>query len=394
MAELVYATEMGGRVGGARVRVVLSWGVASAAGLVLAAACTHEQFAMDEPSFGGFGSGGSGAAPPSSAGSSSRSGGGAAGHAGASGAAGDTAAGGDAGGGFGSAGAGSEAGQSGDGGDGGGGGEGGDGGEAGTSACHPGRDSCVEPCEPGALRCVAGARAAREACADGVWVTAPACAGTCAGDGQCVGDCAPGSKKCQGDTPLTCSEGASWVLGKACPFVCAGAGECDGTCKPATTRCVSDGPKGSVQTCSSEGQWLPEQACPKRCSQGACERRADVVLSPVDSNETSGTAAFEQVGSSVTLTLSLKGCPLGSHEVELSALASCQAADPAQGQSLGQISCAADGKGSFSMTAAPGVWSIGAGGEDDVLQHALVVRASAGAEPLAGVVCGVPVARD
>ena len=105
-----------------------------------------------------------------------------------------------------------------------------------------------------------------------------------------------------------------------------------------------------------------------------------------------GTATFSGPTGSVKLTLNVSGAPAGDHGVHIHETGDCSAADamsagghwnPAMGThaapgatshlgDLGNMTVAADGKGSLTLTNP--MWEIGTGSAKDVVGKAIVVH--------------------
>ena len=101
-------------------------------------------------------------------------------------------------------------------------------------------------------------------CDSGSWEEQVTCDFLCE-QGRCLGECVPGTARCDGVTPQTCGASASWVSGEDCEFVCS-SGVCEGECVPGASRC--DGLM--VQQCDVYGEWHDETACSYLCIAGGC----------------------------------------------------------------------------------------------------------------------------
>jgi formylglycine-generating enzyme required for sulfatase activity len=129
-----------------------------------------------------------------------------------------------------------------------------------TSACDDGE--CVGQCVPGTRQCNG---ATPELCDEGgAWQGEPPCAYLCTEQGQCSGVCTPGSKQCIGQIPQDCGADARWKDGLACAQVCS-AGACVSACVNASTQC-----SGKVLQSCVNGAWQDNEVCPYLCSNGAC----------------------------------------------------------------------------------------------------------------------------
>lgn len=76
-------------------------------------------------------------------------------------------------------------------------------------------------------------------------VTAPVtvtCTGQACVNGLCQGVCTPGSHRCTGNTPESCSTTGQWVSGSVCPYLCT-SGTCTGVCTPGSQRCNGNTPE-------------------------------------------------------------------------------------------------------------------------------------------------------
>jgi hypothetical protein len=115
-------------------------------------------------------------------------------------------------------------------------------------------------CAVGERRC--GADQRPENCGTGgQWTpVAEACRFICAGRGECIGTCRPGSKQCAGSdgrVPQLCDQNGQWMSLAACQNLCS-SGSCSGSCTPGTRRC---GPNDTPESCSPMGTWEPGVPC-------------------------------------------------------------------------------------------------------------------------------------
>jgi superoxide dismutase, Cu-Zn family len=123
--------------------------------------------------------------------------------------------------------------------------------------------------------------------------------------------------------------------------------------------------------------------------------RATATLESRSDSTATGTAVFEQVGNTVTLTLTVQGAPPGKHGVHIHQGGNCGAADggateagghwnptdashgspDAASHHLGDVGNIdiTDG-GSATLTFSTNAWSIGTGNDNDVVGHAIVVH--------------------
>jgi len=126
----------------------------------------------------------------------------------------------------------------------------------------PGAAECT--CEPGAVRCV-GLR--RGTCvAPGVWDDGESCAFTCR-DGACAGVCVPGTRACDGSTPMECDTSGRWATESSCIGQTCLAGACIGDCAAGSLGC--DG--NTTRRCEPDGTWTSLASCPEQaCWEGAC----------------------------------------------------------------------------------------------------------------------------
>jgi Cu/Zn superoxide dismutase len=130
---------------------------------------------------------------------------------------------------------------------------------------------------------------------------------------------------------------------------------------------------------------------------GMAPSAARATLLDLQGSGISGTALFTPMGDHVKLELTLAACPAGGHAVHLHVNATCADAGNAagghwspQGEIIPDVTCAADGSATAMFEAAPGAWSIGPPASSDVLAHALMLHAGAGADPGVRLACAVP----
>ncbi len=130
---------------------------------------------------------------------------------------------------------------------------------SGGSAGAPG--SCAE----GSKRCEG---ATPQTCTEGDWHAASdgPCPFVCV-NGACSGQCVPGTRQCSGKQPQRCSDSGVWQNdGAPCNSVCT-AGVCTGTCTSGQTQCSSI---TQVQTCGADGVWGASSTCNYTCVGGSC----------------------------------------------------------------------------------------------------------------------------
>src|SRR5215471_1618965 len=124
--------------------------------------------------------------------------------------------------------------------------------------------SCTGMCVNGSTQC--NGRTVQN-CVNGAWVdSASPCSFACYG-GACT-TCAPGSTSCNGNALDTCTADGGSSLA-SCPFVCRDGG-CTGVCNQGSLRCAGDGGL-TIQTCTTEGEWLSEGTCAFSCMMGVCQ---------------------------------------------------------------------------------------------------------------------------
>lgn len=134
-----------------------------------------------------------------------------------------------------------------------------------SQACQFGCESgnCVGECKPGQKRCEG---LVPQSCDEkSQWQDLAACPYLCT-NGTCTGVCGPGTLKCDGNTPQSCSAEGQWSSGEPCMHQVCLDGTCQGVCGPGDVRC--DGNTG--QTCSAAGQWQNGTVCPFVCADGNC----------------------------------------------------------------------------------------------------------------------------
>jgi hypothetical protein len=127
---------------------------------------------------------------------------------------------------------------------------------------------CVGECHPGERRCQG---LTIQSCdRNGMWVAGQTCQAVCT-DGVCTGVCTPGQTQCGPDqTPQTCTAAGQWVPASRCPFVCSGTGQCTGVCAPGSARCNAT----DAEVCDGTGAWV--------AAAGDCVRPTVVGTSPAD----------------------------------------------------------------------------------------------------------------
>lgn len=145
--------------------------------------------------------------------------------------------------------------------------DGGRSGDAGASGT-----ACVGVCAPGQTKCEGnGVRACNEK--TGTWAPAVACLNqTClVNAGVCSGECAPGQTQCAGNGVQACSANGTWgavvqCAHQTCLPATGVASSCNGVCAPEEKRCSGNG----VQTCQG-GEWSAPTACVNQaCAEGSC----------------------------------------------------------------------------------------------------------------------------
>jgi hypothetical protein len=121
----------------------------------------------------------------------------------------------------------------------------------------------VLDCMPGERRC--DDNTPMTCSANHVWQAGTRCGNVCAA-GACVGVCTPGMRTCVGNIPQLCDSQGLWQAAPACGYVCR-QGDCTGVCMPGARQCTS---AGVPQSCNVDGAWESEQPCPFVCNQGVC----------------------------------------------------------------------------------------------------------------------------
>jgi Cu-Zn family superoxide dismutase len=141
---------------------------------------------------------------------------------------------------------------------------------------------------------------------------------------------------------------------------------------------------------------------------------ASATLAPTTGNEATGNAKFTQQNGLVSASLEISGAPAGTHGVHLHQVGACgndamdaaghwdgnAEGDPADHAlpddgghlgDLGNITIGADGKG--TLTISNDAWTLGDGGDGDVVGHAVIFHAMTddGTMPSSGprAACGV-----
>jgi Cu-Zn family superoxide dismutase len=119
------------------------------------------------------------------------------------------------------------------------------------------------------------------------------------------------------------------------------------------------------------------------------------MLMPTSGNQLTGTGTFTQNGQNVTLVIQVTNCPAGGHASHIHVNKNCGSnGDDAgghwipQGEVIPEITCAADGTGSATITPAAGTWTIGSG-NGDVTTHALMVHVGNNGNPGGRMACGL-----
>jgi len=111
-------------------------------------------------------------------------------------------------------------------------------------------------CDEGEKRCASG-NTLQTCEKSGQWNSGAPCDGqTCdPAARKCDGECAPGGKRCVGDTPKECDLSGRWAGGVACDVAagmhCSG-GACVVTCTPGDIRCLGE---NTPQICDAGGEW-------------------------------------------------------------------------------------------------------------------------------------------
>ncbi|MGC4113784.1 MAG: fibronectin type III domain-containing protein [Myxococcales bacterium] len=124
---------------------------------------------------------------------------------------------------------------------------------------------CIGVCAPGELRC--DGQTPQSCDPSGGWRAEPACVHqTCVG-GTCGGVCAPDELKCDGQTPQACDGDGLWASGAACAHQVCVAGACTGLCAPGELQCDGQLP----QACDASGAWVNGTVCDDQtCVAGLC----------------------------------------------------------------------------------------------------------------------------
>jgi hypothetical protein len=128
---------------------------------------------------------------------------------------------------------------------------------------------------------------------------------------------------------------------------------------------------------------------------GGAGKTAVAMLMPTTGNQLTGTGTFTQNGQNVTLVIQVTNCPAGGHASHIHLNKNCGSnGDDAgghwvpQGEVIPEITCAADGTGTATVTPTAGTWTIGSG-TGDVTTHALMVHVGNNASPGGRMACGL-----
>lgn len=123
---------------------------------------------------------------------------------------------------------------------------------------------------------------------------------------------------------------------------------------------------------------------------------ANATLLDLQGSGISGTVVVNVFKDDVKLLITLAGCPAGAHALHLHANPSCADAGNAagghwspQGEGIPDLTCSADGVGTFAFEPPSGTWSVGPPQSSDLLAHAVVLHAGSGADPGARLACAV-----
>jgi len=127
-------------------------------------------------------------------------------------------------------------------------------------ACQDGE--CLGACAPGSRKC--NGNTPQVCTSGGQWQGEAPCAYVCTDQGLCAGECTPNDKQCDGNTPRVCGPGSTWTVEAPCSVLCVD-GACATSCANNATQCSS----GNVQRCV-DSAWIDDEDCPYLCSQGAC----------------------------------------------------------------------------------------------------------------------------
>ena len=143
------------------------------------------------------------------------------------------------------------------------------------SACGAGQvcsqtGSCGD-CVPGTQRCQPGSAISLETCSEaGQWRTSR-CEGQACFNGQCTGECEPGSAICEGALQRRCGPDGRFGATQACAAGSCQGGACQAECAPGSARCLD---RERMQTCSAAGAWGAIEPCPGAgcdAQRGRCE---------------------------------------------------------------------------------------------------------------------------
>jgi formylglycine-generating enzyme len=102
------------------------------------------------------------------------------------------------------------------------------------------------------------------------WVHEQTCEDQACIQGACVGECVPGTAKCNGNALQKCDVEGQWGASEPCQHSACVSGGCVGICEPGATKCKGN----TAKTCDAQGQWGGDVLCAgatPRCSAGACQ---------------------------------------------------------------------------------------------------------------------------
>ncbi len=124
-------------------------------------------------------------------------------------------------------------------------------------------DGSCEGCEDGDQTCASDGQTL-QGCTDGTWEPIQSCPFSCEGD-ECVEetDCTPGDSRCNDNMVEVCNAtGSAYLYVTTCEADCDD-GQCTGDCEPGTRQCTDD---DEVQVCNDDGDgWDVETTCDIAC---------------------------------------------------------------------------------------------------------------------------------
>lgn len=123
-------------------------------------------------------------------------------------------------------------------------------------------------CAPGDIRC--GDNRTYQVCRDnGQWGDSINCSNQACVQGSCVGECTPGTTKCENGSIRLCGTFGTWGQATACVVNTCVEDRCEGECTPGSKKCANS---SSYSACGSDGRWATTAcAANEVCTNTECE---------------------------------------------------------------------------------------------------------------------------